>query len=79
VDPSSQTSGIVKWGVTLAAGYLAARFKLDPLTVAGALTGVATLVWQIIHRKKVAAALAATAAMYPTTDPAKISAVAAQA
>ena len=75
-DPSNQVSGIVKWAVTLAAGYVAARWKLDPITVASALTALGTLIWQVLHRSKVGRALDATAALGSTTDPTTISNVA---
>ena len=81
VDPSNQLGGLTKWVATLIAGWLTAKifkgqFQVDPVEVAGILTGVGTLVWQILHRSKVGRAQAATAAASSITDPEQVSAIA---
>lgn len=81
MDPSNQLSGIVKYVATIAAGWMTAKlfkgqFQVDPVFVGGIITAVGAFVWQILHRKKVAAAQTALAQTQPITDPEKIAAIA---
>ncbi len=66
IDPSNQLSGLAKWGTGVAAGWLVAKFKLDPTTaggLVGAVLTIATGAWQIIHRLKTNRAIQAAAAL----------------